>query len=77
LSIVAQALFLFYSCLCVGEDLSPPSDDVDEDYQWEIQTDEGWVPYWDSGVGRLTRDILLYDEENGLTVREKPLLLKL
>jgi hypothetical protein len=33
--------------LCVGDDLLP-SDDADEGCQWEIQTDEGWVPYWDS-----------------------------
>jgi hypothetical protein len=36
---------LIVSCLCVGEDLPPPSDDADEDCQWEVQTDEGWVPY--------------------------------
>jgi hypothetical protein len=35
------------SFVCAGKDL-PPSDDTDEGYQWEIQTDEGWVPYWDS-----------------------------
>jgi hypothetical protein len=33
--------------LCAGEDL-PPSRDADEGCQWKIQTDEGWVPYWDS-----------------------------
>jgi hypothetical protein len=32
---------LIVSCLCVGEDLPPPSDDADEDCQWEVQTDEG------------------------------------
>jgi hypothetical protein len=36
--------------LFVGEDLPPSSDDVDEGYQWEIQIDEGWVPYYDSQV---------------------------
>jgi hypothetical protein len=30
---------------CAGEDLPPSSGDVDEGYQWEIQIDEGWVPY--------------------------------
>jgi hypothetical protein len=34
--------------MCADEDLPPSSDDVDEGWQWEIQTDEGWVPYWDS-----------------------------
>jgi predicted secreted protein len=35
--------------LCAGEDLLPPSSsNADEGYQWELQTDEGWVPYWDS-----------------------------
>jgi hypothetical protein len=33
--------------LCVGDDLSP-SDDADEDRQWEVQIYEGWVLYWDS-----------------------------
>jgi hypothetical protein len=31
--------------LCAGKDLPP--DDTDKDWKWEIQTDEGWVPYWD------------------------------
>jgi hypothetical protein len=40
---------LVVSYLCTGEDLPLPSfGDVDESCQWEIQTDEGWVPYWDS-----------------------------
>jgi hypothetical protein len=34
--------------LFVGENLSLSSGDVNEGCQWEIQTDEGWVPYWDS-----------------------------
>jgi hypothetical protein len=29
--------------LCVGEDF-PPSNDADKGCQWEILTDEGWVP---------------------------------
>jgi hypothetical protein len=34
-----------------SEDLPPPSSsDADEGSQWELQTDEGWVPYWDSQV---------------------------
>jgi hypothetical protein len=49
-SVVAQAFGLVvFIYLCVGEDL-PPSGDADEGWQWEIQTDEGWVPYWDSQV---------------------------
>jgi hypothetical protein len=31
--------------LRVGEDLPPSSGDADEDCQWEVRTDEGWVPY--------------------------------
>jgi hypothetical protein len=27
--------------------LLPFSGDVDEYCQWEVQTDEGWTPYWD------------------------------
>jgi hypothetical protein len=46
LSIVAQAL-LVVSLLYASEDL-PPSYDVDEWCQSEVQTDEGWVSYWDS-----------------------------
>jgi hypothetical protein len=33
-------------CLCVSED-APPSSDANEGCQWELQTDEGSVPYWD------------------------------
>jgi hypothetical protein len=36
--------------LCAGEDLPFSSDDVDEGCQWEIQTDESCIPYWDSQV---------------------------
>jgi hypothetical protein len=50
LSIVARALALvIFIYLCAGEDL-PPSDDTGEGWQWEIQTDEGWVSYWDLQV---------------------------
>jgi hypothetical protein len=39
---------LVVSCLCAGEDLLPPSSgDADEGCQWEVQSDERWVPYWD------------------------------
>jgi hypothetical protein len=30
--------------------LPPSFGDADEGCQWEIQTEEGWVPYWDSQV---------------------------
>jgi hypothetical protein len=36
---------LVVSCLCVGEDVSPPFGDANEGYQREVQTDEGWIPY--------------------------------
>jgi hypothetical protein len=51
LSVVAQvfALVVFIS-LCAGEDLPPSFGDADEGWQWEIQIDEGWVPYCDSQV---------------------------
>jgi hypothetical protein len=48
LSVVAQALLLLFFYLCAGEDLPPSSSDTDRGCQWEIQTEEGWVPYWDS-----------------------------
>jgi hypothetical protein len=41
---------LIVPCLCVSEDLPPSSDDTNEGYQWEIQTDEDWIPHWDSHV---------------------------
>jgi hypothetical protein len=51
LSVVTHAFALdVFICLCAGEDLAPSSSDADEGCQWEIQTDEGWVPYWDSQV---------------------------
>jgi hypothetical protein len=51
LSVVAQAFVLVVLIyLCAGEYLPPSSDDVDEGCQWEIQIDEGWIPYWDSQV---------------------------
>jgi hypothetical protein len=40
--------FLF--SLCAGEDLHLSSGDADEGCQWEIQTNECWVPYWDLHV---------------------------
>jgi hypothetical protein len=49
LSVVAQAFALvIFIWLCAGKDVPPPSGDADEGCQWEVQTDEGWVPYWDS-----------------------------
>jgi hypothetical protein len=42
------SFILIVFILCVGEDLPPSFGDTDEGYQWEIQTDEDWVPYWDS-----------------------------
>jgi hypothetical protein len=46
LSVVAQALLLWFF-LCAGEELLPLSSDADEGCKWEIQTDVGWIPYWD------------------------------
>jgi hypothetical protein len=49
LSVVAQTFaFVVLFHLRAGEDLPLSSSDADEGYQWEIQTNEGWVPYWDS-----------------------------
>jgi hypothetical protein len=51
LSVVAQAFALvIFIYLCAGEDLPSFSGDTDEGCQWEIQTDEGWVPYWELQV---------------------------
>jgi hypothetical protein len=51
LSVVTQAFALVvFIYLCAGEDLPSSSSDADEGCQWEIQTDEGWVSYWDSQV---------------------------
>jgi hypothetical protein len=51
LSVVAQVFALVvFIYLCVGENLPPSSGNADEDWQWEIQTDMGWVFYWDSQV---------------------------
>jgi hypothetical protein len=50
LSVVAQPfVVVVFIYLCADEDL-PPSGNTDEGWQWEIQTDEGWVSYWDSQV---------------------------
>jgi hypothetical protein len=43
-----SSFVLFVSCLCAGEDLPPLSSGADEGYQWEVQTDAGCIPYWDS-----------------------------
>jgi hypothetical protein len=46
LSVVAQAFALvIFIYLCAGEDLPLSSGDGDEGWQWEIQTDGGWVSY--------------------------------
>jgi hypothetical protein len=51
LSVVAQPFALFvFIYLCVDDDLPSSSGDADESWQWEIQTDEGWVSYWDPQV---------------------------
>jgi hypothetical protein len=51
LSVVAQAFALvIFIHLFAGEDLPPSFGDADEGWQWEIQTDGGWVPHWDSQV---------------------------
>jgi hypothetical protein len=41
---------LVVSLLCASEDLPPPFGEADEGCQWEVQTDEGWVTYYDSQV---------------------------
>jgi hypothetical protein len=46
LSVVAQALFLYFF-LYAGEELLPLSGDADEGCQWEVQTNEGWTSFWD------------------------------
>jgi hypothetical protein len=28
------------------EELLPLADNADEGCQWEVQSDEGWTPYW-------------------------------
>jgi hypothetical protein len=43
-------LFVVLFRLCAGEDLPLSSGNADEGCKWEIQTDEGWVPYWESQV---------------------------
>jgi hypothetical protein len=51
LSVVTQAFALIiFIYLCAGEDLSSSSGEADNGCQWEIQTVEGWVLYWDSHV---------------------------
>jgi hypothetical protein len=44
LSIVAQALLL--CLLYTGEEALPLASDANKGCQWEVQTDEGWTPYW-------------------------------
>jgi hypothetical protein len=45
LSVVAQALLSNF--LCAGLFPSTCSGDVDDSYQWDIQTFEGWTWYWE------------------------------
>ena len=44
----SRSSFALLYFLCAGEYLPPSSGDADEGCQWEVQTDEGWIPYWDS-----------------------------
>jgi hypothetical protein len=49
MSVVAQAFALVvFICMCAGEDVFPSFNEADEGCKWEVQTNEGWVPYWDS-----------------------------
>jgi hypothetical protein len=51
LTVVAQSFALIvFIYLCAGVDLPPSFGDVDEGWQWEIQTNEGCVSYWDPQV---------------------------
>jgi hypothetical protein len=51
LNVVDQTFALvIFIYLYAGEDFSPSSGNVDEGWQWEIQTDEGGVSHWDSQV---------------------------
>jgi hypothetical protein len=43
----SRSIFALVFFLCAGEELLPLSGDVDEGCQWEVQTNEGWTPYWD------------------------------
>jgi hypothetical protein len=45
LNVVAQVLLCNF--LCAGFFLSPSSGDTDDGYQWDVQTSEGWTPYWE------------------------------
>jgi hypothetical protein len=49
ISLAERSRSSFCSCclLCAGEELLPLAGDADEDCQGEVQTDEGWIPYWD------------------------------
>jgi hypothetical protein len=45
LIVVVQTFALVvFICMCAGEDV-PPSSNTDDGCQWEVQTDEGWVPH--------------------------------
>jgi hypothetical protein len=40
---------LWFTCVVLSG-YFPCKVTIDEGCQWEIQTEEGWVPYWDSQV---------------------------
>jgi hypothetical protein len=67
----SRSSFTFLYLLCVDE-LVPLSNDADEGYQWKIQTDEGWIPYWDPSQAWVAEEgILFYGEENVLNERDE------
>jgi hypothetical protein len=39
--------FTLLNYLCAGS-FSFPFGDVEGDYQWEVQTPNGWTPYWEA-----------------------------
>jgi hypothetical protein len=44
----SRSSFALVDFLCAGEELLPLSGNADKGCQWEVETDEGWTPYWDS-----------------------------
>jgi hypothetical protein len=43
----SRSSFALVAFLYAGEELLHLSGEVDEGYQWKVQTNEGWTPYWD------------------------------
>jgi hypothetical protein len=43
----SRSSFALIDFLCAGEELLPLASNANEGCQWEVQTDEGWTPYWD------------------------------